>query len=250
MGRLLGAIYPHVSGRWQDAEIWVSLTGASLASCSFEQVLNGANRALIETGQGWELLQFQSAELEGEDTYRLSGLLRGQQGTEDAMAAGATEGARILFLSGAEQRLSVADWERSLDLLWSAGKHPFQESTSWRSVYVHEAVALRPWSPAHLRNAWNGDDVELAWVRRARAGGDAWTAGEPPHEWPEAYRVEVRDGDVLRTWDVDGTAATYSADMQAEDFPAGGVAEIRVAQLGGDGQPGGWASVELAIPAP
>lgn len=164
--------------------MWVSLAGGSLAAASEMAVLNGANRVLVETEAGWELVQFRDAELVDVETWKLSMLLRGQQGSEDAMSAGAPVGERILFLVGAEQRLSVADWERGLELEWRAGE--------WAGAYAHEAVGARPWSPAHLSLGWLDGDIALAWVRRARKDGDGWGAGNPPVEGSETYRVRVR----------------------------------------------------------
>jgi hypothetical protein len=67
----------------------------------------------------------------------------------------------------------------------------------------------------------------------------------------EAYRLRVSaSGDVLREWEVALPAATYPAAEQAADFPAGGDALIEVTQLGADGEPGGWASLAVAISAP
>lgn len=242
VGRLVSGLYPHVSGRWQEASLWVTLPGATLASASEMAVLNGANRALVETSAGWELIQFREAELVDVETYRLRGLLRGQQGSEAAMAAGAAAGARIVVLTGAEQRLAVADWERGLEMAWSAG--------AWSGTYSHAAVAVRPWSPAHLRAAWTGSDVSLEWIRRARKDGDRWGAGEPPIEGSEGYRIRVSGGGSVRVWDVSAPSAAYAAAAWAADFPVGGLALIEVAQLGLDGEPGDWTGVELTIPAP
>ena len=49
MGRLAGALHPHVSGRWQEASIWVDVDGGALSSRTEGAVLNGANTALVET---------------------------------------------------------------------------------------------------------------------------------------------------------------------------------------------------------
>jgi len=57
-------------------------------------------------------------ELVDVETWKLTRLLRGQQGSEPANAAGAVIGARILFLARAEQKLEVAHWERGLELEW------------------------------------------------------------------------------------------------------------------------------------
>lgn len=248
MGQLIGALYPHVSGRWQEASIWVSVSGAVQAR-SEAAVLNGANAALVETEAGWEMIQFVGAELVDVDTYKLTSLLRGQQGSDEAMAAGAPAGARIVFLTGAEQRLDIADWERGLELTWRAAGVRSDE-VSWEALQSVAGLAGRPWSPAHLTATWDGGDLTLAWVRGARKGGDPWVAGEPPHEWPESYRLRITGGVSDREWDVGEPAAVYSATDQATDFPAGGPATLEVAQLGGDGEPGGWAGLELTIPAP
>jgi len=251
MGRLTTALYPHTSGRWQDGSVWVSLPGAGIQSRSEGAVLNGANAALVETEAGWELIQFGEVELVDVETFRLGRLLRGQQGSEPAMAAGAEIGARILFLTGAEQRLGVADWERGLELEWRVWRSLPEEPSAWSDEQTCEAVAARMWSPAHLQAEWSGGDLGLRWIRRARKGGDSWAAGEPPHEIAETYRIRVSGGGgILREWDVSAPSCVYPADDQATDFPSGGEALIEAAQLGPNGESGAWAGVTVEIPAP
>lgn len=250
MGRLVSGLYPHVSGRWQETSVWVSVSGDGLSSRSENAVLNGGNVALVETESGWEMLQFLEAALVDADTYKLSGLLRGQQGSEDALAAGAAAGSRIAFLTGSETRLGVTDWERGLDLQWRAGRESSAGAGEWSSTHGHQGAARRAWSPSHLTATWNGEDLALAWIRRARKDGDAWTPGEPVHEWLEAYRIRVSGGVSLRQWDVSEGSAIYTAGDLATDFPAGGSALIEVAQIGANGEPGGWTALEMTIPAP
>lgn len=130
MGRLTTALYPHVSGRWQETFVWAKLGGGALASREDGAVLNGANTALIETAYGWEMMQFADAELVDAGTYRLSRLLRGQQGSEPEMAAGADVGARIVFLTGAEARLEAGDWTGDVDVQWTAWRRSPDEATA------------------------------------------------------------------------------------------------------------------------
>lgn len=130
--------------------MWVSVRGGALSSRSEGAVLNGANAAPVETGTGWELLQFLEAELVDEETYRLGGLLRGQQGSEDAASAGALAGSRIVFLTGAERRLALADWERGLDLQWRATCESANADVAWSATLTHQGVGGRQWSPCHL----------------------------------------------------------------------------------------------------
>ncbi len=249
MGRLISALYPHVSGRWQETAVWVRVSGPAIQARSEAAVLNGANAALVETEAGWEMIQFVGAELVDVDTYKLTTLLRGQQGSDDAMAAGAPAGVRIVFLTGAEQRLDIADWERGLELAWRASNVRTDE-ISWDALQSIAGWASRPWWPAHLTATRDGGDLILAWVRRARKGGDPWVAGELRHEWPELYRVRITGGVSAREWDAGEPSKVYSATDQATDFPAGGLATVEVAQLGADGEPGAWTGLELTIPAP
>lgn len=251
IGRLTTALFPHVSGRWQETSVWVSLPGGTLASRNDAAVLNGANTALVETEAGWEMIQFCEAELVDNETYKLSRLLRGQQGSEPAMAAGAESGARIVFLTGAEVRLDVAQWERGLELEWSGWRAAPDETAAAEGELIFEGAAARMWSPAHLGARWDGGDLELGWIRRARKDGDGWGPGEPPHELPEQYRVRVLDGAAQkRAWTVGATAAVYDAAAISADFPAGGEAVLAVGQLGFDGEPGAETRIMVNLPAP
>ncbi|EPP14379.1 hypothetical protein G153_13114, partial [Megasphaera sp. BL7] len=62
-----------------DVKIFSGTFGGSLESRQEMAVLNGANLCVI----GEEMVQFKNAILIAEDTYRLSGLLRGRFGTEN-----------------------------------------------------------------------------------------------------------------------------------------------------------------------
>lgn len=250
MGSLIGSLCSHVSGRWQETSIEVRVSAHDLSSRAEAAVLNGANVALVETEAGCEMIQYQQAELVDVDTYRLSGLLRGQQGSDEAMLAGAGPGSAVVFLTGAECRLDVADWERGLELVWRVGRESSVGGAGWMGSYLHQQRAGLPWAPAHLTATESGGDIALGWVRRARKGGDSWDAGEPVSEWLEAYRLRISGGVSVREWGVAEASALYSASDQATDFPGGGTALVEVAQLAANGQTGGWAAREVIIPPP
>jgi hypothetical protein len=243
-------MYPHVSGRWQETSIWIDVVGGELSARTEAAVLNGANMALVETAAGWEAIQYVGAELVGPGQYRLDRLLRGQQGSEPAMAAGAPIGARVVFLTGAESRLDVAAWERGLELLWRAGAPSVVAGGLWTDTQTFNAVAREEWSPAHLKASWASDDLSMTWVRRARRDGDPWLAGEPPLSLPERYSVRISGGAAARTWEVDAPFAVYPEGERVADFASGGIAVIEVGQLGADGEAGALAALEVAIPAP
>ncbi|MBI1360919.1 MAG: hypothetical protein GC155_11630 [Alphaproteobacteria bacterium] len=248
IGRLTSAPYPHVSGRWQEASVRVSVPGEGPSSRDDGAVLNGANAMMVETTAGWEMIQFAEAELVDVETYKLTRLLRGQQGSEPEMALGASVDARVAFLTGAERRLDVADWESGLALQWRTWRRTPEESDAWSSEIICLGAAARMWSPAHLRADRADGGLSLSWIRRARKGGDAWIAGEPPMEVAEGYRIRVSNGgEAMRQWEIDSTGASYPTDATSSDFPDGGVALIEAAQLGADREPGAWASASVTI---
>lgn len=250
IGRLASPLHAHVSGRWQTVDLWVRIGGGRLDSRSDQDVLAGANVALVETASGWEMLQFAQAQLVGEHEYRLSRLLRGQQGTEPEMGEGAEIGARIVFVTGREERLADPAWAPGGLLAWRAWRQSPDEASAVGGVVAHRGATERMWSPAHARASWEGGDLRLDWIRRARRGGDAWGPGEPPSEFAESYRITVRaEGAWVREWVVAQPWATYSRADREGDFPDGGAAEIAVAQIGGDGLPGAQAGVSLWLPA-
>ena len=170
--------------------------GALLTGYTTAQVLNGAGALAVQNASGaWEVLQYVDAEPTGDGGFVLSGLLRGQLGTEDAMT-GVEAGARWVALGPDLARLSAAAGERGLPLLWRAalaggpagGLASADVTTSWR------AQAWRPFSPAQLHAVRTPGGLWLSWVRRTRIGGDSWTGEAPLDEPVERYRVIVLAG--------------------------------------------------------
>jgi hypothetical protein len=97
-----------------------------------------------------------------------------------------------------------------------------------------QGLYARPWSPAGLVVEVGGEGVTVRWTPRVRLYGDGWD-GEPTAVDPMRFRVRVLDGGaVVRSMEVDGTAALYSAVERATDFPGGltPTARIGVAQWG------------------
>ena len=88
MGQLMTGLGAGPVGRWDHAaRLQVYAPGVDFASLSRLAVLNGANAVLVEGANGWELLAYQNAELIAADTFELSGLLRGLQGSDASAKA-------------------------------------------------------------------------------------------------------------------------------------------------------------------
>ncbi len=238
MGRLKTALAPAGAGRWSGRSVDVELSFGTLASRAADDVLAGANLCAVESNNGaWELAQFRDAELQPDGSWRLSGLLRGQAGSDGEALAGASIGARFVLMTRAVTQGTFSANLRGLSFDWQAGPQkeiPDTENFTSRS-FAFEARALAPLSPVHLRAAREGADIRLSWIRRTREGGDSWEGEVPLSEQSERYALTIYNGAApLR--EIETTTPDYlyaAADITADFGPAGPGAAITfsVAQI-------------------
>jgi hypothetical protein len=187
-------------------------------------VLAGGNAALLETVEGWELVQFREAELTGPDCWRLTGLLRGQGGSVNAAA---DAGARLVRLDTAVVRADVSALERGAELIWTT---PGAGSSQ---TAVFEDRAQLPWRPCHLRVKAG----MATWIRRGSDVADSWTFPEALSDGRFALEFDFGSG-------FEGRVETPSA---ACAVPPGTLA-LRVAGLAPDGRTGPWLSIGPGSP--
>jgi hypothetical protein len=224
IGQTLDALPAGPTARWDRANNFrVKLATGALVSESDLRVLGGANAAAIRSANGgWEIIQFANAELVEENTYLLSRLLRGQQGSEWAMSSLLDSGAPFALLDDA--LITVA---RGADLLGRGFRYRVGGSTydvgSASMTEIEKAagaIALQPRSPAHLSARRIADGIAIAWIRRTRIGGDSWETVEVPlAEESERYRVEILDGEnVVRQIETTAPQALYTNEDESGDF--------------------------------
>lgn len=225
MGEILSSVARGASSRWDWGHSFdVVIYSGELLSREQPDVLSGANLAALEHESGeWEVLQFQKAELIADKTYRLSGLLRGQAGTEPHMSDELASGARFIMLDDAITPVALTDDQTGLDYSWKVGPASYdlghRSYRSYQKAFV--GLGQKPFAPVHLKAHQSDDgDVTLSWVRRTRMGGDNWQSIEVPLcEDVEAYEIDVFDGDqVLRTMTSSNSSLVYSAAQQVVDF--------------------------------
>ena len=83
----------------RHSRLRVRLYGGALASVSDTALLGGANAAAVQRTDGaWEVIQFANAELVDAQTYELSRLLRGREGSEWAMGDPTPAGAPFVLI--------------------------------------------------------------------------------------------------------------------------------------------------------
>jgi hypothetical protein len=212
VGRLVAPLAPARSHRWDEvSRLDVVWDGPAPSSTDAQTVLAGANAVAVETTLGLEILQFRNAAPLGNGVWRLSGLLRGQQGTENEAASGAQPGGWVAVIEAGLARLDVQDGELGLPLIWRAG--PLGAPPGGVGVTEVEAVwtgrYARPWRPASLAVRPRPDGLAISWNARNRLNGDRWD-GEVEASDPMRFRVRVMDGAaVVRAWEVEGQTTLY-----------------------------------------
>lgn len=224
-------------GRINRGGLVVRLLGGELQSVSRSTLLNGANLAAIETGEGaWELVQFQSAEETAPDTWRLSSMLRGQAGTTDAMKLGAPAGAALVLLDQSVVPAGLRAGEAGLLLNWRVGPEGTVDPSAFASAAVTGGVRARlHLAPVHLKAVRTDDAIELSWIRCGRIYADRWDGEDIPLDAAaERYRATITGvaGAILWEGDTDRAALSWPlAEVQAVFGAGAAVFTLSVRQV-------------------
>ena len=251
MGTTLNDLAPAMPGLWdRGAGVEVELVHGALASIDETALFSGGNVAVIGTGSGdREVFQFRDATLTAPDTWRLSMLLRGQKGTEAAMATGWTAGATLVVLDAAAVQVGLPSELRGIPRRYRVGpaSQPVDHSAYVEFEHTASGLGLRPYAPVHLAATSDGAGGHVVtWLRRSRIDGDNWALPDIPlGEAYEAYRVRVLSGStVLREENVSAPVWTYDAATQVLD---GAVAsfDVEIAQISDLYGPGDTARIVI-----
>lgn len=193
---------------------------------------------------GHEIIRFRVATLlnaEGERrTYRLTGLLRGQRGTEWAMGQHLAD-ERCVLLNPALRRVA--------GLLTQIGLQRNVKGVTLNTLlsdvadvpFTNNAVGLRPFAPANVVALADGANLRIKWQRRTRLevkyGGEVGQV-VPLGEGLEQYRVRIFDGPTLvRTATVTTPEYLYTQ-LTADGFASGDPVTVDVAQISATVGPG------------
>ncbi|WP_261193156.1 glycoside hydrolase TIM-barrel-like domain-containing protein [Pseudoruegeria sp. SHC-113] len=246
IGALVSDLYAGPTSRFDLGNVLVvDLLSGTLESVTDLTLFGGANALAIESTPGvWEIVQAGAAELIAPGRYRLTRLLRGQRGTEDAMGNPAPAGARVVVLDTALASMPIAEADLGIRWNWRIGpaSRPVSDETYVAQNFTPQGVGLRPFSVAHVEQPWRKPrapgDLTIRWTRRSRAlAADSWGGLEVPlGEEIEAYEVEILDGaTVKRVLSTATTSAVYTDAQQTADWGAplgpGDTLDIRIFQL-------------------
>lgn len=140
----------------------VLIPGLTLSALEDDVFLSGGNRFAVETPLGWEIIAARDATLVGSQTYRLSHLLRGLDGSDPFMAENVPSGARIVWLGAGIATLPLSDeWRREAITVSGASSQRAARATD----LVWNDLDGIPLPPTHLQ--WDGS--VLTWVGRDHA---------------------------------------------------------------------------------
>jgi hypothetical protein len=214
--------------------VTVHLINGTLASLTELAVLNGGNVALL----GDEIIQFKNAALTDANTYTLSGLLRGRQGTEWSVSEH-TAGERFVLLSAGTTYIEQAvSSELGLARKYRAATLGGYLADAIETEFTHNSVAQKCYAPAQLGGGRDADgNITLNWVRRSRIGG-SWNSftDVPLGESSESYVIEIYTAADYATLKRALTSTTptaqYTSAQQVDDFGSNqSVVYWRVAQV-------------------
>lgn len=199
-------------------------------SVDYATLLRYANRAAIQSDSGaWEIVQYQAVVANGDNSYTLSGIIRGRYDTTPGAAAA---GATFVLIDSTLQFVQTERWMVGQTLQVRAvsyGTDP--DAAGTESFAFTSAVSQTEWSPVELSGSRDGsDNVTVSWVGRARLGTEV-----SPHQsqYFDGYRVTYSDGVDSFTYDVERTPLIvlgssvikaevttheYTAAMQTSDF--------------------------------
>ncbi len=251
VGTLETPLFRATPGAWDKGPaLRVRMASGSLSSAEIEAVLNGANAAAIGDGDGgnWEVIQFASATLVGEDLWDISLRLRGQAGSDGIMPDEWPSGSLFVLLDGRQTQLEMPLSARGLSRHYRIGQaaksydHP-----AYRHVQIaFDGAGLRPYAPAHLKTERNGAGQGLSWIRRTRIDGDSWQGADVPlGEDSEAYIIRVSDAGGIKHEATTTTPGYLYSDAQAASDGITAPYNIEVAQISAQFGPGPFARIEI-----
>lgn len=191
-------------------------------SITRDQLLTGYNYAAYGVNGRWEIVRFQTATLNPDNSYTLSGFVRGDKGTEWATGLHVAGDYFILlddpdnaFIGTAVQTIGLA---RDYRAVTSGASVDDAENTS----FTYNGVNLECLSPVSVRATRDGSgNLSATFTRRSRLGSTWWSSGveAPVGETTQAYEIDVMSGLTVKRTIASATPAfSYSAANQTTDF--------------------------------
>ena len=224
IGQTLDALGPGPVARFdRGSSLTVKLYAGQLASVSDTLALQGRSTMAIQGADGaWEAFAFCKAELIGQNTWRLSRLLRGLGGEEALAQRSVPAGAQIVLLDRAVVPLTSG--LASIGAVNTLSVGPASDAPGAATYTSLSATvtqkALTPYAPVQAKAVLGASGVTISFVRRGRIEADAWEPIDIPlGEDSESYQIAVaRPSGAPRILQAGVQSALYAAADFAADF--------------------------------
>lgn len=195
----------------------------SLTGVTEDEILEDAalNLLLIEATGGWEYVQFVDADLQGDGSYNITGLLRGCRGTEHLIASHSAGNVAIVVDNDVFRRTVGASEIGDTDYYRAVSQGRGIE-TAGEQIVAFGAAANRPYAPVHgvLTRNTGTNDWAISATRRTRIGAANLDGSDVPlGETSQSWEADIMDGvDVVRTIAGTSLPLTYTSAQQVTDW--------------------------------
>lgn len=220
LGDTFSVLEAELSSEYPSQQTLLVTSNFDLESVTKETLLNNYNRCVV----GDEILQFQTASYQGNNTWLLSGLVRGRY---DTMPAQWPIGTRFILLDTGIVFVQAQKWMLGKELLFKAVSLGTNADDAIPTSYDFvEALSQKEWAPTHVTTLRDvSDSVTTSWIPRPRLGAEI-----APYQskYFTGYRVRFSDGFTVET-----TSTTYTR----ASTPSGAtVAICGINSITGDGE--------------
>lgn len=199
----------------------ISVAGVgTLESYTRDQILEGTARPLAI---GDEVVYYRDAVVGAPGAYTLTGLLRGQRGTEWAVSTHSASERVVQLKESGLRRVLQTTGQVGVALDYKGVTNGSAVDTVSPTSFTNTSIGKRPFSPVDVRASRDSlSGIVLTWKRRTRlATRFVGTSGisVPLGETSEAYEVDIMSGStVKRTISTTSPTASYSSSQQQADF--------------------------------
>lgn len=236
MGTASTILNAGITHQWDNANtVTVVLSHGTLENRSKVDVLNGYNTALL----GNEIIQYKSAMMIATNTYVLSGLLRGRNGTEHQVGTHVIGEKFIVLNTSTINAVTInsTDWYKPIMFRVGPRNLPVTDPLYQNITVISQAVIAMPWAVCHVKGVRDSSgNLTISWLRRTRGDG-TWKdyVDVPMDESFGRFDVEyysVSTGQLVRSLQVNASSTTYLGTDQITDCGSlQGQIKVRIYQL-------------------
>lgn len=208
IGSTLTALAQEVSSEYLSAQTLIVQVPEPLESIDREALLRYGNRAAVQRADGsWEVLQFQLVEQVSDDTFKLSGLVRGRYATGSLAAP---VGARFVMIDDSLTFVQVQQWMTGTTISYRGVSYgQDSDEADWEAFAVDEPVSQQEWPVHYVRALRDGSNkVTVTWIGRGRLGVEIAPRNS---KYFAGYRVSYSDGFTADTTESTHTRAATPA---------------------------------------